>query len=103
MTSNRASANARRRMEMARLVTSTVDALEHANLLDEIQLLNQRVFNQDVSHIFEIEADPNHDTLAFKPYVELLLRHVRGIAADRERSLDERRLDIRRCIAYAGF
>ena len=78
--------------EMKALTLATISALEEADLDDEIQELNARVFARSPKLLFETQ--PVDDDLCewrFKPIVELVLYEIQGVAAAPGLSAEERR------------
>jgi hypothetical protein len=91
------------RRQMTELAVGTISALQDAGFVDEIDLLCERVFRLPPDRLFDSELTRACAwTLSYKPMVELLLIHVREIARG-ERSIDERRGEIRWAVGLAGF
>lgn len=95
--------DARGKREMQELVRGTFAALEEANLAELVQELRDRVFVRSADELLEstLESDVCH--WRFKPMVELLLYHVRELAANRAIPLADRRGEIAAAVELAGF
>jgi hypothetical protein len=89
--------------EMHDLVRATFAALEAANLAEVVRELRDRVFRRDASELLETVVDGGVCHWNFKPMVELLLRHVQGLAANGRIPPHERRLEIAATLELAGF
>ena len=87
------------RAEMYAQAETVVWALERAGLTDLATELTARVTRQPLERI----AECDEGVLAFKPYVELLLLHVRHCATAPHRSCEERRAEILWTLSFAGF
>jgi hypothetical protein len=88
---------------MTELAVGTISALQDAGLVDEIDVLCERVFRLPPDRLFDTELSRDSAwTLSYKPMVELLLVHLRETARG-DCSRDERREEIRWAIAVAGF
>jgi hypothetical protein len=88
---------------MTELAVGAISALQDAGLVDEIDLLCQRVFRLPPERLFDTaEADGTSWTLSYKPMVELLLLHLRD-AARSEIPVPQRREEIRWALTAAGF
>jgi hypothetical protein len=89
--------------EMHELVRSTFAALEDAELPGMVKELRERVFARNPDDLLETTIDKDVCHWNFKPMVELMLRHVLGLARDEQISADERKLEINAVIELAGF
>ena len=90
--------------DLERLTQDAVDALRAAGLTDEIDLLHSRVFARKAGEIFDTTFDQQQQyALKFKPMLELLLRHVREIAGQNDRSPEDRQRQIHWAIDAAGY
>ena len=69
--------------DLERLAQSAVAALREAELTDEIDLLQSRIFARSAGELFETTFDQQRYSLKFKPMLELLLRHICDVAAER--------------------
>lgn len=83
---------------------ATISALEEADLDDEIQELNARVFARSSKILFETElVDDDLCEWRFKPIVELILYEIQSVAAAGDLSREERHRHIRWVLDVAGF
>jgi hypothetical protein len=90
--------------EIKELTQSTISALHDAGLDVEVAALQQRLFSRPPTDLFEVDADAHGvQSWRYKPIIELLLRHARAIAANREQSEDERQREIRWALDLSGF
>ena len=88
--------------ELKRLTRATVAALQDAELVEEIAMLESRVFARPAHELFDTSAEARHLPVRFKPMLELVLLHIRESAAS-PRSADERRREIGWSLDVAGF
>ncbi len=86
------------------LARAAIVALEEAELTEELALLNERVFGACTERLFEAThlADGRWDW-GFRPIVELLLHHVRDVASNAARPLEDRGREILWAISMSGF
>lgn len=90
--------------EIEDLTLATVDALEEADLNNEIQDLSTRVFGRGSKLLFETRViDDDLCDLRFKPMVELVLYEIQGVARASDLSTEERRRLIRWMLDVTGF
>jgi hypothetical protein len=85
---------------MTELAVRAVTALQAAGFDEELDWLCGRVFSQAPERLFE--AGPR-GTVQYRPVVELLLLHVRGLAESCTRPEAERRAEIAWAFEVAGF
>jgi hypothetical protein len=88
------------REQMTELAVRAVTALQTAGFDAEVDRLCGRVFSQPPERLFE--TGPG-GTIQYRPVVELLLLHVRGLAESRARPAAERRAEIAWAFDVAGF
>jgi hypothetical protein len=88
--------------DLKRLARDTIAALQDAELIGEIALLERRVFTRPATELFDTAAEGRHGPVRFKPMLELALRHIRDSAAS-PRPVDERRREIGWALDAAGF
>jgi hypothetical protein len=92
------------REKLAELVASVIEALTDAELIDELKMLESRVFGRKPDLLFETRSTTGGNQLwTFKPMVELLLRHVRGVACAHGRSREDRQQEIRWALDVSGL
>lgn len=87
---------------LERLAHDTLTALKGADLAEELALLDARVFSRSPEELFDGLTD-EQPTFSYKPMVELLLLHLREVAAETTRPAKERRREVRWAIEVAGF
>lgn len=85
---------------MTELAVRAVTALQTAGFEEEVDRLCGRVFSQPAERLFE--TGPG-GAIQYRPVVELLLLHVRGLAESRARPAAERRAEIAWAFDVAGF
>jgi hypothetical protein len=91
------------RRQMTELAVGTISALQDNGLVEEIDLLCERVFRLPPDRLFDTElAGDTSWLLAYKPMVELLLVHIRE-ASKADLPTDARRDEIRWAVGAAGF
>ena len=93
----------RGKQEMHELVRATFAALEKAELAEFVRDLRDRVFAREPDELLETTIESGVCQWSFKPMVELMLRHVRDLAANDQIPAHERRLEIPATIELAGF
>jgi hypothetical protein len=76
--------------------------LKDAELTDQIELLESRVFTRPVADLFETSGNSPQSPVRFKPMLELALLHIRHSAAS-PKPVDERRREIGWSLDAAGF
>ena len=94
---------ARGKREMQELVRGTFAALEAANLGELVGDLRERVFVRDAEELLETTMEQDVCHYRFKPMVELLLLHVRELAANSKMPVYTRRGEIAAAVELAGF
>jgi hypothetical protein len=92
------------RHEMEALASAAMAALREAGLIEELGLLQDRVFALGSDRLFESEQlDQDLWHWRFKPMVELLLLHLRDVARAAARSTADRRREIRWALEISGY
>jgi hypothetical protein len=92
------------RDEIAALAAAATQALKEAELTDELRMLETRVFGRSSELLFESRQIRGRGwRWAFKPIVELLLRHLVDVAPDEGRPREARQREIRWAIEMSGF
>ena len=87
---------------MRRLALAALDALEHAQLDEAVQLVQDRLFGRDPANLVERD-EQNADGWHFKPMAELLLLELTHVATASDVSPAERRQRIEWAIQMSGF
>lgn len=85
---------------MTELAVGAVTALQTAGFEEEADRLCGRVFSQPPERLFETGTG---GTIQYRPVVELLLLHLRGLAESRARPAAERRAEIVWAFEVAGY
>ena len=93
----------RGRREMRGLAMSAFAALERGELDHLLDPLNRRLFCRPPSDLMDVRRVGDVYEWRFKPMIELLLRHVAGIAADENLSALRRETEILWAVDMAGF
>jgi len=93
----------RGRREMRGLAMSAFAALERGELDHLLDPLNRRLFCRPPSDLMDVRRVGDVYEWRFKPMIELLLRHVAGIAADEHLSALRRETEILWAVDMAGF
>ena len=94
----------RGKREMKELALAAVTALVDADLVDQVDALQDRLFSRGAGLLFDTTQVGVDEWLwSFKPMVELLLEEVRQAAGVASLTLDERRDRIRWALEMAGF
>jgi len=88
---------------MHALAVAAFASLEHAELTDVLEHLRTRVFDRPPNDLMDVELVDGVWHWQFKPFVELLLRHITETAADPGRSVDARRADVYGVLDVLGF
>ena len=92
------------RREMQELALGALEGLQRAGLTDEVRVLHDRVLSRPPAELMErLDPEGESEFWTFKPMVELLLREVRLLSSQQERSLDDRRSELAWLIDIAGF
>jgi hypothetical protein len=99
----RDSPDIRGREEMHALVRETFGALNDADLYEVAQELRDRVLGREPDELLDTELEDGACRWTFKPMVELMFRHLIGIASNAKMPEHERRLEIAATIEFAGF
>ena len=93
----------RGREEMHDLVRATFGALNDADLYEVAQELRDRVLGREPDELFDTALEDGICRWSFKPMVELIFRHVIGVASNERMPEHERRLEIAATMEFAGF
>lgn len=88
--------------ELKRLTRDTLAALQDAELMDQIALLESRLFARPATELFDTTAAAPDVPVRFKPMLELVLLHIRDSATS-AKPADERRREIGWSLDVAGF
>ena len=89
--------------EMKQLAQATVAALQEAEFIDELAMLESRVFSHPAEELFEAELDQQSYRWKFKPMLELLLLHMLDLAGNESRPIDARRQEVQWALSVAGY
>jgi hypothetical protein len=91
------------RRQMTELAVGAISALQDAGMVEEIDMLCERLFRLPPDRLFDSELTQGTGwSLAYKPMVELLLIHVREIGRA-ETAVEDRRAEIAWAVSMAGF
>src|SRR5437773_679694 len=93
----------RGKREMHDLAVSTFAALERAELTDVLDLLHARVFDRPPDDLMDVELVDGVWEWQFKPFVELILRHITDTVADSRLNADGRRAEVHGVLDLLGF
>jgi hypothetical protein len=94
----------RGRQEMRDLALGAFNALAEANLIEEMEALNARVFGRGAEAICETAVLSDHLwQWNFAPMVELVLHEIREVAANDSLTRAQRRERIEWALTMAGF
>ena len=93
----------RGKQEMHELAVATFTALEEAGLTETLDQLHDRVFAGGPDALFEVEVTGDVWQWSFKPFVELLLRHIVQSATNSTLTPRQRQEDISAALDLAGF
>ena len=88
---------------MWKLARTAFSALEDADLTDLLEPLQSRVFDRAPAHVLDVELVDGVWEWRFKPFAELLLRHIIDISADTTIPQTDRRQDISWAVEMSGF
>lgn len=88
---------------MHELAVSAFAALERAELSDALDLLHTRVFDRPPDDLMDVELVDGVWEWQFKPFIELMLRHITDTAADSRLSVDARRAEVHGVLDMLGF
>jgi hypothetical protein len=89
---------------MKDLALATIAALDAADLDDEIEALQSRVFSRSIDDLFDThQLAEDAWQCSFKPMVELALLEIESVARATAMSLEERRRQIRWVLDAVGF
>jgi hypothetical protein len=93
----------RGKQEMHELAVATFAALEEAGLTEALDQLHDRVFAGGPDALFDVEVTGDVWLWSFKPYVELLLRHIVQAASNSTLTPRQRQMEIATVLGLAGF
>ena len=88
---------------MHELAVATFSALEGAGLTEALDQLHDRVFAGGPDALFEVEVTGDIWHWSFKPFVELLLRHIVQAASNQALTPRQRQQEIVTALDLAGF
>jgi hypothetical protein len=93
----------RGKSEMRQLAMGAFIALEQADLADLVADVHARLFTRAPEDLLDVELVDGVWQWRFKPMVELLLRHIRDVAANAALPLAERQREIAWAVGIVGF
>jgi hypothetical protein len=88
---------------MHELAVSAFASLERAELADVLDHLHTRVFDRPPNDLINVELVDGVWQWQFKPFVELMLRHITDTAANSSLSVDARRAEVHGVLDMLGF
>jgi hypothetical protein len=88
---------------MRQLAVSAFDALDERDLTELMDQLHARVLARPSEELLDVELVGTVWEWRFKPFVELLFRHIVDVASDSELSTAERQREIIWAVEMVGF